>query len=101
MKRWPHYFKYILNEESEANDRYEEQILDEDIEHLPTLSDVRVYIRRMKNKRAPKIDNIIIEWFKYGFPVEIMLLEITPSIQKISETMRVVFYKLLTRPSRS
>lgn len=81
LRRWTQHFQYLLNED-EVTDR----TLEEDIEARPTLREVKNAIKKMKNNKVPRHDNIIGELLKYGGEdVENMML-------KIIHTMPVNWY---------
>uniref|UniRef100_A0A8D8WWM8 Craniofacial development protein 2 n=1 Tax=Cacopsylla melanoneura TaxID=428564 RepID=A0A8D8WWM8_9HEMI len=82
LKRWEQHFKELLNEEqSEPTSRTNEQILEDDNVNIPTISEIRKSIMKMKNNRAPGDDNITAELLKYGGDaVETMMLEIISTI---------------------
>uniref|UniRef100_A0A8D8W2L6 Craniofacial development protein 2 n=1 Tax=Cacopsylla melanoneura TaxID=428564 RepID=A0A8D8W2L6_9HEMI len=83
LRRWAQHFQDLLNEDEPNDQTDEEERPDEDNEDMPTLSEVKTAIRKMKNNKAPGNDNITPELLKYGGEaVESMMLKIIHTIWK-------------------
>uniref|UniRef100_A0A8D8XZ49 Craniofacial development protein 2 n=1 Tax=Cacopsylla melanoneura TaxID=428564 RepID=A0A8D8XZ49_9HEMI len=89
LKRWAQHFEELLNEDERIPTVRieEEQITEEDdMENMPTRSEIQKAIQKMKNNRAPGNDNITAELLKYGGEaVENMMLKIIHTIWKIEK----------------
>uniref|UniRef100_A0A8D8WVA9 Craniofacial development protein 2 n=1 Tax=Cacopsylla melanoneura TaxID=428564 RepID=A0A8D8WVA9_9HEMI len=89
LERWAQHFEELLNEDERITTVRieEEQITEEDdMENMPTRSEIQKAIQKMKNNRAPGNDNITAELLKYGGEaVENMMLKIIHTIWKIEK----------------
>uniref|UniRef100_A0A8D8PVV0 Craniofacial development protein 2 n=1 Tax=Cacopsylla melanoneura TaxID=428564 RepID=A0A8D8PVV0_9HEMI len=86
LNRWTQHFKELLNEEESelsTQNQHEQQPEQEAEENLPTLQEIQRSIQKMKNNRAPGIDNINAELLKYGGDAtDNMMLEIIQMVWK-------------------